>query len=358
MKRSGGVTAASVVLVVVGALVTLTSFSAVFGEILLHFVDPKTSGLAFPRMVATSTLSLAIAIWGIITGVGLLRLRRWAWFCMLAISVLLVVDATPGILHAHKLISATTGVPTEGAAGLIVFEYISLVVLTLIPLALGIWWLVLFTRHSVRAQFAPGVQRTAPELSVVYAQPAFADGMSIASPRNQLSYRRPVSITVIAVWFFAGAAAFPVFLLYPSRWRVAAMFGTVLAGNAVLGSFAVMSVVSLLLGVGLIRLKPWARIASIAYLALLIVNSAVSTGAQARAFQMMMTAMGAPKFPANEAEIFQRIMHFSMIFGVVFGACLTLVAIYFLATRGGAFQRPPGQSSPTLEVASPSGGAQ
>jgi hypothetical protein len=348
MKRSGGVTAAAVVLIVISAFVCLGLVVTIPGDFMFRAIAPKMTPV-FRRMLADDVVALVVAIWGIFTGVGLLRLRRWAWFCVLIISALLLADAIPGLVHARKLIRATTGVPTVDAGGLIVFEYIGLAFTTLVPLALAIWWLTLFTRRSVRAQFAPGVT-----LDIAYPQPAFvppapplASGAQFTSPRTQLSYRRPVSVTVIAVLLLAGAAGFPLIFLYPPNWRIAAAFGVVLTGKPALAVFAVYSALGVLLGAGLLRLKPWARMAAILYAVALTVNGVVSMRAQMRAVQMLQSTMGMPKFPGNEAQTFQRIMHVSMIIGVVFGVALNLVAIYFLVTRRAAFYPPPGPASPS-----------
>ena len=350
MRRSGGVTAAAVMLIVAGALVAFGAFFAALGAVVMQTAGAKPPEPAFARLLAGALAVLAIATWGIVTGVGLLHLRRWAWFCVLIISALLIADAIPGLVQARKLIRATTGVPTVSAGGFIAAQYAGLALLTLVPLALALWWLALFTRRSVRPQFAPGVtlERNYPQIVFAPPAPPLPSGAQVASPRTQLSYRRPVSITVIAVFLLMGAAAFPLFLFYPASWRVTAVFGVVLTGRAVLVVFAIYSALGLVLGVGLLLLKPWARVAAILYAAVLTVNVAVSTRAQMRAIQMLQSTMGLPALPGNQAQMFQRMMHVSMIFGVVFGVALNLVAIYFLFTRRAAFYPlPPASPSAT-----------
>ncbi len=339
MRRSGGVTAAAVVLIVVSALVAFGAFFATLGFVMLQATGPKMPASASARMLAGALAVLAIAIWGIVTGVGLLRLRRWAWFCILIISALLIADAIPGLVDARKLIRATTGVPTVGAGGLIAFEYIGLALITLVPLALGIWWLLLFSRRSVRAQFAPGVTlTTAPEFVAPYSRPAF-----LPPPRRTgFAATHPPSITVIAIFLLAGAAAFPLIFLYPPNWRMTMMFGVFLAGRNMILAAIPWFAANVALGVGLLRLKRWARIGTIVYCIVGILNAALTARHMAPFMDAMYKAVGVPVPPMPAG--FMRVMS---LVGLVFGLGLNLVAIYFLVTRRAAFYPPPASPSAT-----------
>ncbi|MGB6877576.1 MAG: hypothetical protein WBD87_16245 [Candidatus Acidiferrales bacterium] len=349
MKRSGGVTAAAVVLIVVSAVVTFGAFFATLAGVMLQAAGPKMPASVFARTLGASLAVFVLAAWGIVTGVGLLRLRRWAWFCVLIISALLLADAIPGLVHARKLIRATTGVPTVGAGGLIAFEYIGLALTTLVPLALAIWWLALFTRRSVRAQLAPGVTLDATPPVAFQSPSAFATpAQPLASPRMQLSYRRPVSVTVIAVFLLAGAAFFPLIFLYPRNWRMTMMFGVFLTGrNMILVSIPWFAA-NVALGIGLLRLRPWARIGTVAYCIVSILNVALTARHLAPFMDAVHKAMGipAPPMPAG----FMRVMS---LVGLVFGLGLNLVAIYFLVTRRAAFHAPPSASSSSALDANP-----
>lgn len=350
MKRSGGITATSVAIIVVSALVAFGAFFMVLATGLLQAVGPKVPTSVFARTLAFGIGALCVAVWGIVSGVGLLRLRRWAWFSALIISVLLVVAATPGMFTARKLIRATTGVPTVGAGNLVAFEYIGLAFTTLIPLAFAIWWFVALTRGSARAQFAPGVTLDTSYVSAPYRQPAFvlaspraADGMSLASPRTQLSYRRPVSITVIAVLLLAGAASIPLLFLIPSNVRMTMMFGIIVAGRNMILLSILWGGVGLALGIGLLLLKPWARLGTIVYCLVGIVNGVLTARHMTRLMDAMQNAVGI-KAPVPLPPIFQHVM---ATISALFAVGLNLAAIYFLVIRGDAFRTPPASVSAT-----------
>jgi hypothetical protein len=84
--------------------------------------------------------------WGLATGIGLLRAWRWARISTLIFSGLL---AAFGILGVGAFLRMPGGSISNGDMIL----RIVLTLLFLIPIALGLWWLVFFTRKDVKAYF-------------------------------------------------------------------------------------------------------------------------------------------------------------------------------------------------------------
>lgn len=347
MRRSGGVTAAVVVLFACSALVLLFAVLvpiAVFEAPLPQPVPPFMHGM----MIGMGVIYLLCAAWGITTGIGILQLRAWARISMLVLSGTVAVFSVFGSIGAiaGPLMVLDPRVPREAmVAGLIV----GLVVVT-IPLALAIWWLVLFTRRSVRLQFAPGVTLEPAQPPAFVRPVAYAEGAATyVSPKMQLSYRRPVSIMVIAVCLLAGCAFFPLMFFYPANWRVTAIFGVMVMGKSFLAVSAILSAANLLLGIGLLRLKAWARRGSIAYFVVMLANTGLSVRVIGRVVEMMQKQMDipAPQLPAAFMKTMAAV-------GFIFGVCLDVAAIYFLVTRHAAFDgRPPGGTA-SASMASPS----
>lgn len=355
MKRSGDVTAAAIILFFGSGLLILFMLFAILGAELTP-LPPEARygqfiGLAF---------YLLFAAWGVATGVGILRLRSWARISIIAMSVLAIFScmcAAVGFALMPAILEQLPDAPPRAAVKIMVAVG---VIMLLIPLAIAIWWLILFTRkrlalefasRGVRAQFRTGVTLNAGPPVASSAPPAFTpSGQTFGSPAMQLPNRRPVSITVIAVFLLAGAAFFPLILFYPANWRITALFGMVLTGRPVLALFAVCSALGVVLGVGLLRLKPWARVATILYAVVVTVNGAVSMRAMTRVFQMLQSVMGMPTFSEIQVQMMRRMMQLSMIGGVGFAVGLNVVAIYFLVTRRAAFYPPP-PDSPSASIA-------
>ncbi|MHB8486561.1 MAG: hypothetical protein ACYDCM_12675 [Candidatus Acidiferrales bacterium] len=144
---SAGVTASAVVLILIGAMAAFVGVGVLAG-----FVTLKAGGASavssIPEVVATGAAMLVVAGWGIATGTGLLRRRGWAWTSMLILSALLALATFPSLAAEPRLIRAITGIPTVGALTAFIATQFGLLLL-----AVAVWWIVYFTRKSVRAQF-------------------------------------------------------------------------------------------------------------------------------------------------------------------------------------------------------------
>ena len=99
----------------------------------------------------TMVWTLPFAAWGIATGIGLLRAWRWARISTLIFSGLLVAF---GVWGAVASLRAPGGVGTTRGELMILKTVLTL--LSLIPTAAGLAWLVFFTRNDVRAYFSSG----------------------------------------------------------------------------------------------------------------------------------------------------------------------------------------------------------
>ncbi|MFZ3243922.1 MAG: hypothetical protein WA185_02515 [Candidatus Acidiferrales bacterium] len=259
MKRSGDVTAAAIVLFFGSGVLVLFVLFGVLGVALTSSQLQLPPEARYGQFFGLVFYALSSA-WGIATGVGILQLRPWARISMLIMSgvaIFLSVFGALGLAMVPMIMRQTPDVPLAAMRVVIAVG----VAMLLVPIAIAIWWLILFTRKRVIAEFAArgaAGPPADPQTAFTAPAPPLASSVASTSPRMQLSYRRPVSITVIAVFLLAGAAAFPMFLFYPASWRVTVFFGMILTGRAVLVVFATYSALGILLGTGLLLLKPWA----------------------------------------------------------------------------------------------------
>jgi hypothetical protein len=128
----------------------VTTFSAITLFIgLIKSGDPGLGGLG--RFIHfTSVLELYLGAWGLLTGIGLYRRWRWARFSILLFSSLLAAVGT--VLAGMLLIfwhGNHAGMPWWQA--LLVRGF--LILIFLIPVVWGGYWLKFFTRKGIRAQF-------------------------------------------------------------------------------------------------------------------------------------------------------------------------------------------------------------
>ena len=99
----------------------------------------------------TMVWTLPFAGWGVATGIGLLRAWRWARISTLIFSGLL---AAFGIVAAVAILRIPGGV--EATRAQFIISKAVLTLLSLIPAAAGVTWLVFFTRKEVKAYFQVG----------------------------------------------------------------------------------------------------------------------------------------------------------------------------------------------------------
>ncbi|MGH9780702.1 MAG: hypothetical protein ACRD33_02680 [Candidatus Acidiferrales bacterium] len=146
-SRSAGVTASAVVLILMGALAALAGVGVLSGFATLRVAGGKAV-FSIPVVVAIGVAMLVVAGWAIATGAGLLRRCGWAWISMLILAALLAFVSLPSLAAEPRLIRAIVGVPTVGAFTAFIATQFGVLLL-----AVTVWWIVYFTRKSVRAQF-------------------------------------------------------------------------------------------------------------------------------------------------------------------------------------------------------------
>lgn len=234
-QMSGSVIAAGVVAILGSCLAILGCAFALLGTMLLPSTpaDNQLPPIFKAITVALTVFFLAIAIFGIFTGVGILRRKNWARISAMVWAGITTPLCVLVLLFTLFMPSPTA--PQENAPSLLAVK-VFLLLFYAIPIGTGIWWLILFTRPNVRAQFSGEVLPTQPE----------------ASERP----RCPLPVAVIAGFLLF---SFPFVLLFPLLHIPipVILFGHRIHGQLGSGIFAFTAVLSLAAGIGLLRLKQW-----------------------------------------------------------------------------------------------------
>ncbi len=188
--------------------------------------------------------------------------------------------------------------------------YLGIVAFYFVFCLLGALWLYYFSRASVKQQFAGGL---------------------VAAGQESQRPDKPVSILAIA-WCLALTGP-PTLFLIPLH------FPTMFLGRAESGLpaallYLVTGLLSFVLGLGMLRWKPWARTAAAWYFLFWFVHGMAQTllpGWQERqaAFHNLM-----PRW-APETKVY--VPSFPLWFSVVFNILVTLVPAYFLVSRKEAY---------------------
>lgn len=249
MKRTVGVTATSVCVIAASA-----AFCVYEGWSLVSEATRHRQG--FGVLALLWICALVFGAWGVVSGIGVLRLRRWAWLCVLVISALLILVNIPGLLGAPKLIRATTGVPTVSAGNFVSHQYFHLIWLTLVPFALGLWWLLFFTRRGVRLQFAS-------------AAPAFAIEGNFIPARSDAVTASGIILLFGSALVLLGAVIMPLTAFEAPQTQPEIPFRGMLVVVGVM--YALVAAWGVVTAIGVLKRRSWARI-------LMIVTAACGAG--------------------------------------------------------------------------------
>jgi len=181
-------------------------------------------------------------------------------------------------------------------------------------IAIAVWWTALLTRPTVIQQFIGA-----------------ADGKTPAS-------RRPLSVSIVAVLMLIGAAFTLVGILMRSPVPV---FMTVLTGGAAVAYGLAIAGTLTYCGLGLLRLKPLARLVSIGYFVFGILSSSVfflAPGHDARVTELMARRQAFLPFTSTSQFVPPAVpTNRLMVVGLAVGLLGTALPLYFLVTRRAAF---------------------
>src|SRR5262245_13707496 len=165
VTRPGGVTAAAVIALIgsigaaaSGVMMLLAGVAMNQPEVVEAMArQPATPFSPLAMMVVMAVMSLAFAAWGCASAVAVLRLKRWGRTSFLvfggilaALGVLNAVGAVFGMVLVSAMPLGDANVPR----GLLVGMMGGMLVFTLVMVALGAWWLVMFNRAAVKTLFA------------------------------------------------------------------------------------------------------------------------------------------------------------------------------------------------------------
>jgi hypothetical protein len=337
MPRSVGITISAVVVFLGSAVAILfAAFVVLAGAFVSHSSRmPAQPAFFRPMMFMEAAFVFGFGGWGVASGAGLISTKEWARISMLVYAfILLLVTLPAGLLFAFIPLpdnpnnaSVPPGFMTLLRVGMVLF-YESFA-------ALGAFWLYFFNKRSVKAQFRR--DRTIEAAAQPFAP---AEGTPF-SPAPATRRARPLSITVIG-WFLAACCA----VMPMELWLIKVIFphveipfcflGFFFFGGAAYALILGWTAVQLVAAVGLLKLKNWARLTTIALQFLGLANGAlvlVVPGNRAKLEQYMAamvasmdTTMPQPWAPTFGAWI-----------GMAATVPLILVVLWFLFSQKQAF---------------------
>jgi hypothetical protein len=315
-RASSSVIVAGIFAILAGAL---GAFSSLISLILFSFSHNFASSVALPDYLRPFLIFfwiflLLCALFVVVVGVQVIRLRNWARISLLTIaSLMLLFFGLMGIVVIFVTLFVST--PPDRSVSQAFLAAILAVIYGL-PTAVSIWWLILFTRRSVAAQF---------QAAAVLEPPPSPSAMAVFNnPDCPLAIR-------ITGWYLGSFAIVIPFILFLPNSIPAAYFGHVLFGPAAIVIYILNFTLISIPGIGLLLLKRWSYPLTIAGQILASANAictALSPSYDAN-LRAMFEKMSIPSLPASTEQV----LHYSRYFGLIGLLIPFAIVITLLVTR-------------------------
>jgi hypothetical protein len=146
MRRSIAVAIAAVI-ALLGSLVVVAGGIGLAVWVMRNSSPDQASGMPLRSMLlGFSAITIAFGVWGALTAISLFRRRPWARISVLMFAAFLAIFCASGLVG-----TAVVQLPLAP----VVAAKVRLVILGLygVLAALAVWWLILFTRPRVKAEF-------------------------------------------------------------------------------------------------------------------------------------------------------------------------------------------------------------
>jgi hypothetical protein len=256
-RTPGSVTAVGIVAILSSAIVLL---GALLTAAAIVFIPVPSNGPALPDSLRYVTAGIMVfvvglAVFGVFTGVGLLRLKNWARISALIWAGFAVVFGGLAMVFGFLM-----PLPTTSSEAIQMMPVVRVVVLVFygVPLGIGIWWLIFLNRRKIADQFAGRIDTAS----------ARAEEFLLEKPIG------PLPIMVLAGFqLVSSILTAMLLLLFPLP---AILFGYVIHGKTGTLVFLLTCLVSAVIGVGLLKLKPWAYTLGMAWMAFGLISGVAS----------------------------------------------------------------------------------
>lgn len=250
-------------------------------------------------MVVMMAAFFAIAVWGIWSGIGLLRFRNWA-----RISVLVWSGITTPItlLIIVVFLFMPMPVPPGSPVATATFARVFAILFYGVPLGIAIWWLILFTQAHIVAQFK-SAQLMSPAAFSIEGDPALGANTTVPPPKPAPDL--PIPIIVLACFFLLCSLSFVmVFFMH----MPAMLFGVRIGGTAGATIYVLWCLLYVSSGVGILKRAVWSYSVAIG-LQILGLISGVVTGLSPNFDSVMRRVLSDANLPPPDASTFPGMAH-------------------------------------------------
>jgi hypothetical protein len=324
-RASTAITVAGIFAILSGACVALLSVATLTLFSSTRFAKSSLfPAFMLPVLIFFWIFLLLCGLFLSVVGIQVIRLRNWARISLLVIAGLMLFFGVMGIAVIFVTLFVSPPADPRVSRGLLAAI---LALIYAIPTAISAWWLILFTRSSVVAQFHDFAMLQAPRAPST---------MSVFN-----NPECPLAVRIIGWYLGSFILVIPFIPFLPSS--VPAMyFGKVFFGPAALGVYAFNFALISIPGIGLLLLKRWSYPLTIASQLLASVNAIFTTSSPSyeASVRAVFEKMNIPNFPSNTEQM----LHYSRYFNLI-GLLIPIAIVVTLFIARGKFYEAANRAS-------------
>jgi hypothetical protein len=316
---STSVIVAGIFAILVGALLTFLSAAAVILFFSARFAKSSPfPAFMLPVLIFFWIFLLLCGLFLSVVGIQVIRLRNWARISLLVVSGLMLFFGLMGIVVIFVTLYSSAPVDPRISRGLLAAL---LAVIYGLPVAISLWWLILFTRRSVAAQFQ--------EFAALEPPPAPSTMSVFNHPQCPLAVR-------VVGWYLGSFLMVIPFLPFLPGSVPAVFFAHMFYGPAAIAVYALNFMLIAIPGIGLLFLKRWSYPLTIAGQLLGSVNAVYTTLSPSYEANLrtVFEKMNLPNFPSNTEQV----LHYSRYFSLVGLLIPVAIVITLLVCRRKFYQ--------------------
>ena len=311
-RASTSIIVAGIFAILGGALGAFSSLaSLILFSFSQHFaVSPAFPDYLRPVLIFFWIFLLLCALFVIVAGIQLIRLRNWARISLLTIAGLMLFFGLMGIAVIFVTLFVSMPADPRVSQG---FLAAMLAVIYGIPTAVSIWWLILFTRRSVATQF---------QASAALEPPRPPSAMAVFNNPDC-----PLAIRIVG-WYLGSFIIVIPFIPFLPNSIPAAYVGHLLFGPAAIAIYILNFALISIPGIGLLLLKRWSYLLTIASQILAGANAIYTTKSPSydANLRAMFERMSIPSLPSNTLQILSYSRYFSLV-GLVFPIAIVVTLL-------------------------------
>jgi hypothetical protein len=309
-RPSASILAAGIAAIVGGIVVAGYSVFMLIVTSRINFANLEPGFPTYGRLLSNAiwTFLLLAAVFVFSCGVAVMQLRNWARISLMVVGGCMLFFGLVGVAATFFTVMVMDVPGPPGTKAILVAV---LAVVYGLPTAVALWWLILFTRRSVVAQFEARRAAFPPARTIRFSKPGC-----------------PLPVSIVA-WFLLSSILSLVIIPFLPFPIPVVLFGHIYHGAAAWVMLTVQFGLIAISSIGLLRLQRWSFPLSVALQLLYIANGLITfvDPSYVDKLKAVMAGMHLPAMPLGMPDFLRYARYFG-IFGLLIPAACVVCLLY------------------------------